>query len=164
MKNQTSDEALENKLDELINNNIDSIYSFNSKINLNELETILRNLPNGKSVGPSGVSNEMIKYCESAHLTCLFKELFEKMINFSIMPYLFNLSIFKPLVKDPKKSTIDISNLRPIAVSDVYANIFEKILLDEINKCHTDNNKQFGFKKSSSCSHAIFIQLMLYKF
>ena len=105
-----------------------------------------------------------IKSCESAHLTCLFKELFEKMINFSIMPYLFNLSIFKPLVKDPKKSTNDISNLRPIAVSDVYANIFEKILLDEINKCHTDNNKQFGFKKSSSCSHAIFIQLMLYKF
>ena len=41
----------------------------------------------------------------------------------------------------------------------MYANIFEKILLDEINKCHTDNNKQFGFKKSSSCSHAIFVLL-----
>jgi len=34
--------------------------------------------------------------------------------------------------------------------------IFEKLLLAEINKIHIDNNKQFGFKKNSSCQHALF--------
>ena len=56
-----------------------------------------------------------------------------------------------------KKKSDDMNNLRPVSISDAYANIYETILLHETNKYHKDNNKQFGFKKSSSCSHAIFM-------
>jgi hypothetical protein len=44
-------------------------------------------------------------------------------------------------------------------VSDVLSNLFEKILLYFVDIQYTDHEKQFGFKKSSSCSHAIFVLL-----
>ncbi|CAF0714389.1 unnamed protein product [Brachionus calyciflorus] len=78
------------------------------------------------------------------------------MINHQLMPYLFNLSIIKPLIKDPKKSSDDISKFRPVAVSESLANLFEAILLKEVSKYHRDDELQFGFKAKSSCAHAIF--------
>ena len=37
------------------------------------------------------------------------------------------------------------------------ANIYEKIILNELEKTHPNNKKQFGFKKNSSCGHALFV-------
>lgn len=84
-------------------------------------------------------------------------KIFEKIIRFKQIPYLFNVSIIKPLVKDSKKSNSDANNLRPVAISDSISNIFEAILLYELDKDYIDNEKQFGFKKYSSCGHAIFV-------
>ena len=61
------------------------------------------------------------------------------------------------LIKNPKKSSYDTDNLRPVAISDTYNFIFETIILKEIRKCHKDNQKQFGFKPQSSCEHALFM-------
>ncbi|CAF0805401.1 unnamed protein product [Brachionus calyciflorus] len=78
------------------------------------------------------------------------------MLRYQVIPYLFNISVIKPLLKDSKKSNDDLNNLRPVAISDVFANIYESILLQELEKQYQDNNKQFGYKPKSSCSHAIF--------
>ena len=61
------------------------------------------------------------------------------------------------LVKDPNKSTSEMSIIRGISVSDLLTNIFEKIILVKINEKIKTNNKQFGFAKNASCSHAVFI-------
>ncbi|CAF0930523.1 unnamed protein product [Brachionus calyciflorus] len=55
-----------------------------------------------------------------------------------------------------KKSNSDISNLRPVAISDCMSNLFEATLLDMLNEESSDHHKQFGFKKNSSCQHAIW--------
>lgn len=47
--------------------------------------------------------------------------------------------------------------MRPLAVSDTLTNLFESVLLQEMTKEHTDHQKQFGFRKSSSCQHAIYV-------
>lgn len=73
------------------------------------------------------------------------------------MPFLFNISILKPIVKDTKKSNKDANNLRSVAVSDAFSNIFEAVLLNELEKQYTDKDQQFCFKKNSSCSHAVFV-------
>ncbi|CAF0837264.1 unnamed protein product, partial [Brachionus calyciflorus] len=39
---------------------------------------------------------------------------------------------------------------------NAFANIYEVILLTDLEKQHIDNHKQFGLKSKSSCSHAIF--------
>ncbi|CAF0759118.1 unnamed protein product, partial [Brachionus calyciflorus] len=63
----------------------------------------------------------------------------------------------KPLVKNPKNSTSDLNNLRPVSVSDCIKNLYERIILNRIEKSHLDHEKQFGFKKKSSCQHATFV-------
>ena len=81
------------------------------------------------------------------------------MIEYAAVPSCFNISIIKPLVKDDKLPTDTVNNLRPIAVSDIYSTLFEKVLLNEIKKqpSSTEHDKQFGFKPNSSCAHAVFV-------
>ena len=59
--------------------------------------------------------------------------------------------------KDNKGKSNDLNNIRPITISDALANIFEKIILSEAQKTHVEHKLQFGFKKNSSCNHAIFV-------
>ena len=73
------------------------------------------------------------------------------------IPTLLNISIIKPIIKDMKKKTDDYSNLRPISISNCFAQILEKlILLNSPNLLKTHKN-QFGFKRFTSCNHAIFV-------
>ncbi|RNA17576.1 Retrovirus-related Pol poly from transposon [Brachionus plicatilis] len=67
------------------------------------------------------------------------------------------LEVFKEMFnKKIKKSKTDVNNVRPITISDTLANIYEKIILNEIDKTHSGTPNQFGFKSNSSCSHAVF--------
>ena len=79
------------------------------------------------------------------------------------MPIDFTTTIIKPLVKDTTKPSDTINNLRPIAISDVFAIIYEKIILIEIRKTRKEHKKQFGFKSNSSCAHAVFLVLQALK-
>ncbi|CAF0842521.1 unnamed protein product [Brachionus calyciflorus] len=127
-------------------------YNLNSEV----IKEIIENLPNGKSIGIGGVSYEMLKYSSNELVSKYLKIFFEKLINYQQMAYLFNVSIIKPLIKDTNKSKRELNNLRPVAVSDAFANIFEAVILKEIEKGFMDSGKQFGFKKKSSCGHSIF--------
>jgi len=130
---------------------------FRYKIDISILTEMVGELKNGKSVGLRGVSNEMIKYCPSSKLIPLLARLYNFMISEQIQPDGFNVSIIKPIIKNDKKPYDDINNTRPVAISDCLQNLFEKILLNEISKGHSEHNQQFGFKKTSSCSHAVFV-------
>ena len=50
------------------------------------------------------------------------------------MPENFNLGRITPILKDTNKSNKMINNIRPITVSDVISNIFEKYLLYRVNE------------------------------
>lgn len=75
----------------------------------------------------------------------------------------FNIAIIKPIAKDPKKPVDTVENIRPIAISEALAHLFEKVLLNEINKQHKEADEQFGFKCESSCAHAIAVVKQLIK-
>ncbi|CAF0783661.1 unnamed protein product [Brachionus calyciflorus] len=120
------------------NNMSESVHS-EKKFDQTEINEVINCLANGKSSGFSGVSNEMLKYSGSNFVTKILKTLFEKMVNYQTMPYHFNVSILKKIIKDKKKPNDDISNLRPVAISDAYANIFETLILKKLERQHTDN-------------------------
>ncbi len=61
-----------------------------------------------------------------------------------------------PIKKDKKKSINDIDNLRPISVSNILAQIFERILLTKMNFVSKSHENQFGYKNRTSCTHALF--------
>jgi len=77
------------------------------------------------------------------------------MINEQLMPAGFNVSVLKPIIKNDKNPNDDISNTRPVAISSIQ-NLFERVLLMELNKTHKEHEQQFGLKRNSSCSHAVF--------
>lgn len=126
-------------------------------VDQNELAEVIGKLKNGKAVGFSGVTNEMLKYGSCTDLIKALKYIYEWMINTARVPKLFNLSVLKALIKDEKKSSGDINNLRPLSISDIYTNLLEKIVLKEVRKDHKDHDKQFGFRANASCGHATFL-------
>ena len=132
-------------------NHTDSI-----RLGQGSIRWILKNLSNGKAVGHANVPSEMFKYGCSIELVSYLHLLFTTMINENQMPDNFNVGVIKPLVKDKNKDLNDTNNLRPITISDAISNIYEKVLLHEIEKYIPGSNKQFGFKKHSSCAHAVF--------
>ena len=117
---------------------------------------MLIELPNNKTVGLRGVSNEMLKYCPSSMLASLIAEMFDCIVNEQIQPTAFNVSILKPIIKDEKQPNDQISNTRPVAISDSIQNLFERFILGKLNASHSENNQQFEFKPNSSCAHAVF--------
>jgi hypothetical protein len=142
-------------LDKFIKESFDTIHDL--EIDEKLISCYILDLTNGKSIGISGISNEMLKNGHSKDMTLTIKLIFETIINVGVIPICFNTSILKPLIKDSKKSTKDSTNLRPLAISDALSNMFEKLLLHYIDLVYTNHFKQFGFKKQSSCSHALFI-------
>jgi hypothetical protein len=116
-------------------------------------------MKNGKSVGYHGISNEMVKYAvtkKNQRLVNFMTILFNKIIETSKVSDDFNVSIIKPLIKDNTKPSDTKANLRPVATSDVTPNIWEKVTLIKVREQCKTHDKQFGFKKRSSCAHAVF--------
>ena len=73
-----------------------------------------------------------------------------------IIPKNFNVSIIKPILKDQDKPTNDINNIRPISISNCFAQMFEKLILINSPNILITHRNQFGFKSKTSCNHAIF--------
>ena len=50
-----------------------------------------------------------------------------------------------------------LSNIRPITISDTISNVFEQFILTRLVHEYNDHELQFGFKKHSSCGHAVYV-------
>lgn len=144
-----------NIVNEFKNENVSKV--FNTTTPPGIIYGMISELSCGKSVGLRGISHEMLKYCSAPSLHSLITDFYDLIINHQIQPTGFNTSILKPILKDYSKPNDEISNTRPVAISDALQNLFERVLLWRINDIHVDHDQQFGFKKSSSCSHAVFV-------
>ena len=85
---------------------------------------------NGKAIGLRGV----VKILNQQRTT--ITKLYNLMIKYQIKPHLINLSILKPIIKNEKKARDDPNNTRPFAFSDALAYLYERVLLNLINKTH----------------------------
>ena len=72
------------------------------------------------------------------------------MLRHSFVPKHFSDTIVVPIIKDKKGSITDVDNYRPIAITSVASNIFEKVTLVQLREylCTTDN--QFSYKPKLS--------------
>ena len=83
--------------------------------------------------------------------------LFNGLIQHSYVPHDFLSSIITPVVKDNGGNLSDSKNYRPVALSSLFAQLFEHALLQKIDHLlHTDD-LQFGFKEKHSTAHALFV-------
>ena len=107
--------------------------------------------------GYDGVSTNMIKYCESHILIVMIRKLINAIFRNGYFPKYFNRSIIVPIIKNQKIKKFDTSNYRPLSVSNVLAQIFERIILMKNSKLNDSNINQFGFIRGISCIQPISI-------
>lgn len=127
------------------------------KISLSTVEGIIKNLRNGKANGNSEISNEAIKYSNNTKVLILVRGILEKIINYGFIPKHFNIGVIHPIIKNANGDLKSSNNIRPITVSDVLCNIFERYVLKHIENSHIEPAQQFGFKANSSCQHALYV-------
>jgi hypothetical protein len=124
-------------------------------IDCDKISEIIENLPNGKAKGYDGTNYEMYKY--SKQLANQLSQILEQMLKYNHVPIKINVGLIRPIIKDKNKPRNDMTNTRPITVSDPIPNIYEQYILDNVLTGLASSNNQFGIKKRCSCAHSIFM-------
>ena len=88
----------------------------------------------------------MIKNCNNYFIDTIIFKLFYYIFQFSIIPKDFNITHIVPIIKDLNKPSNSINNLRPISISNTFAQIFERILLHKLPILKQTHQNQFGYK------------------
>jgi hypothetical protein len=103
------------------------------------------------------LSAEHLLKCHPIIVSILVR-LFNLIIYFSYVPVGFRLSYTIPLlkVKDYLSKALDCSDFRGIAISSVISKVFEYCLLAKFLSYFQTDQRQFGFKKDTGCSNAIY--------
>ena len=129
---------------------------FISPTNSAEVEGIIAQLKNMKSVGPYSIPCNLLKMlCHSVSpiLATLINESFSS----GIFPD--KLKIAKVITLHKKGSTDNPSNYRPISLLSIFSTIFEKVMHKRLYEFLEKNNVlyslQFGFRSKHSTSHTL---------
>ena len=83
--------------------------------------------------------------------------LFNSMIQHGCIVDDFLKGIISPVVKDAEGDVSDTSNYRPITLGSLLSKLFEKAIDLKITPFLGSDHLQFGFKKRTSTSHALFV-------
>jgi len=128
----------------------------NDTFDVSDIERGISALKFGQSAGLDCLSKEPIVYAHPA-LVCHIKTLFNAVISHGFVPDVFGNGVTVPVPKDKCGDLHDVNNYRPITISPVISKLFEYCILHKFNDVFTFSDMQFGFRKGSGCSHAIFL-------
>jgi len=124
-------------------------------IDVNLVQDRIQQLKCRKAAGHDNILNEHLIYAGpnlAVHL-CL---LFSAMLRHSYVPSSFRYGIVKPILKNKHGDQTSIDMYRGITLTPVISKLFEAILLVVYENSLYSDPLQFGFKKNTSCSHALF--------
>jgi len=124
-------------------------------VDIATVQNCISNLNRHKAAGHDGISNEHIIF-GGANLSVHICLLFNAMLRHSFVPDDFRFGIIKPLLKCKHGDPTNIDMYRGITLAPVISKLFESVLLAVYGEHLSSDNLQFGFKKQSSCAHALF--------
>ena len=134
-------------------------YSIPSNLKLFELfqiEMILEEMKSSKVKGHDSIFYDLIKNISTINFKYYLLEFFNQLLSTNTIPDNFNISIIKPILKDLEKNSNDTNNIRPISISNCFAQFLEKLILLRSPKLKIIHKNQYGFKQKTSCNHAIY--------
>ena len=132
----------------------DDIFTFDVEL----VDDSIRSLKRGKAAGLDELSAEHLIHCHPALCTVL-KKLFNTIIKYGRVPSGFGLSYTVPLPKNNSAAfnkSLTVEDFRGISISPVISKVFEKCILDRYISFLQTSDHQYGFKKDSGCSKAIY--------
>ena len=122
------------------------------------VSNVIQKLKRCKSAGLDELCAEHLSHSHSI-VSCILYKLFNLMLRCGYVPSAFGQSYTVPipyLMDDGRTKSLSVDDFRGMEVSAVISKVFEYCVLDKFNSYLTSVDKQFGFKKGLSCSHAIF--------
>ena len=131
-----------------------NIYQFDSEL----VENVIAKLKRGKS---SWIILH-VSICSTvthALLPCILSKLFNLMMHIGHVPPNFGQSYTVPILKgscNPYGKSVTVEDFRGISISPVISKVLEHCILDRYGIFLKSSDNQFGFKKESSCAHAVF--------
>ena len=90
------------------------------------------------------------------HVFVILRDLFNAMLRHSFVPKQFKFGTIIPIVKDHQGNLGEPNNYRGITISPIASKIFEHCLKFVFHDYLSTSSLQFGFKKKSSTSHALY--------
>lgn len=122
-----------------------------------EVNSIIVKLPNGKTSGPDGLTYEHIKYGGTA-LTITLTTILNAITSLETVPNVFTVGNIISLYKTNKKNRYNKDNYRGITLTNVLSKIFERLILIRwmpfFEEKNFPNCLQFAYQKEKSCIDA----------
>ena len=78
------------------------------------------------------------------------------MVRHAFVPDSFRFGIIKPILKNKHGDQSNLDMYRGITLTPALSKLFEAVLLSIYGNYLNSDPLQFGFKKDSGCSHALF--------
>ena len=140
----------------LLNYSGDPFTNADHFVNIELLDNIIKELKLGKAAGKDHLTAEHFKYSHPIVMGILVK-IFNLMLLYNYVPDGFGDGLTFPIPKSAStRKSLSTNDFRGITVSPIISKIFELCLTNRLNKYLYSSEMQFGFKKHSGCSHAIF--------
>ena len=128
----------------------------NQLFNAELLSNLVDSMSNGKAAGLDDLSSEHLKFSHPIVISILTK-LFNCFVSAGHIPDSFGASYTVPVPKyDGRTRALSVNDFRGISISPVISKLFEMSILDKFAIYFSSSDHQFGFKKFSSCRHAIY--------
>lgn len=120
------------------------------------VENIIANLKRGKAAGLDGLTAEHLQNCH-ALLPCILAKLFNLMMSSGYVPASFGQTYTVPIPKGNNViKNLTVNDFRGITISCVLSKVFEHCIYDRYQSFFDSSDNQFGFKRNSGCSNAIY--------
>ena len=118
---------------------------------------VIGDMHGGKAPDIVGLTVEHLQHSHPSVVVTLSK-LFQLIMLCGRVPSGFHKSYIVPIpkIKDTRTKALTCDDFRGIAISPVISKVFEYCIVDRFSKFLSSSDNQFGFKKSLSCSHAVY--------
>lgn len=132
-----------------------SNFDISSFVNVERVDTNIRELRRGRAAGPDGLCAEHLQFSHPI-LCVLLSFLVRLMLFYSYVPDAFGVGMIIPLLKGDNCDSTVADNYRAITISPCISKVFEMCLHDGFCQWLDTDELQFGFKKGKGCRDAIF--------
>ena len=148
-------QKFKDQFDEFQHNHIGDCNCDSYCVTLSIIVDSIFSMKKGKSCDDDGIFAEHF-FNAPWSLFLKLQNLVNAMLRHGFVPKQFCFGTIVPIVKDPHGNLGDTDNYRGITISPISSKILEHTLHALFSDCLKTSNLQFGFKKNSSTSSAIF--------
>ena len=155
--NNDAESKLNHRFDELFESYADKHGSDDLSpyyISWSEFLTCISEVSTGKATG-SFIKPQHLLH-GSPTLAIHLHLLFNSFIQHSYVPHEFLRNVVSPVIKDTVGDHSDSANYRPIALSSLFSQLFERVIRIKTAHLLSTDELQFGFKSKLSTNHALF--------